>query len=218
MKILVVDDHVLIREALHGVLCEIDGGATILEAGDGAEALRLVDQNDDLGLVVLDLGLPDRSGFSLLADLRERRPGVSVVVMSASQGRADVARAFDLGALGFIPKSANRKVMLGALQLVFSGGVYVPPEILAREDSSAPPSARRAPVALADVGLTGRQLAVLALMTRGKSNKEICRLLNIAETTVKNHVTAILKALKVRNRTEAVVAVGEFGWDLPTDT
>jgi DNA-binding NarL/FixJ family response regulator len=215
MKILVVDDHVLIRDALRGVLGELDGTAVILEAADGAEAMRLVAENDDLGLVVLDLALPDRDGFSLLADLRRRHPGVSVVVMSASQDRADLKRAFDLGALGFIPKSAPRKVMLGALQLVFSGGIYVPPEILAREvQEPGTAAARRAPASPADLGLTGRQVAVLALVTQGKSNKEICRLLDIAEPTVKNHVTAIFKALKVRNRTEAALAVGELGWDL----
>jgi DNA-binding NarL/FixJ family response regulator len=105
--------------------------------------------------------------------------------------------------------------MLGALQLVFSGGIYVPPEILAREvQEPGTAAARRAPASPADLGLTGRQVAVLALVTQGKSNKEICRLLDIAEPTVKNHVTAIFKALKVRNRTEAALAVGELGWDL----
>jgi len=214
MKILVVDDHVLIRDALRAVLHELDGTALILEAADGAEAMRLVADNEDLGLVVLDLALPDRNGFSLLADLRAQRPGMSVVVMSASQDRADLKRAFDLGALGFIPKSAPRKVMLGALQLVFSGGIYVPPEMLAREEPAPSTPPARAPASPADLGLTGRQVAVLALVTRGKSNKEICRRLDIAEATVKNHVTAIFKALKVRNRTEAALAVGELGWDL----
>jgi DNA-binding NarL/FixJ family response regulator len=110
--------------------------------------------------------------------------------------------------------------MLSALQLVFAGGIYIPPEILAREDLShtAPRSSSgsRAIVSPADLGLTDRQLDVLALMMQDKNNKSICRMLNLAEPTVKNHVTAILKALKVTNRTEAVIAVNELGWKLPT--
>ena len=126
-------------------------------------------------------------------------------------------QALDLGALGFIPKSAPREIMLNALRLVVSGGVYIPPQILAREaPKPSPPPKTRAPCSPADLGLTGRQLAVLALMMQGKSNKAICRELDVAEATVRNHVTAILKALKVTNRTEAVIAVGALGWKLPT--
>jgi DNA-binding NarL/FixJ family response regulator len=221
MKILVVDDHVLIREAMRSVLNELDGTAAILEAPDGAAAMKLIEQHDDLGLVLLDLSLPDRNGFSLLSDLRELRPGVSVVVMSAREEGADVRRALDLGAMGFIPKSAQRDVLLGALRLVFAGGIYIPPQILARDGPAVPPKPadRRGAdggATPAELGLTGRQLAVLALMAQGKSNKEICRALDISEATVKNHVTAILKALRARNRTEAVIAVGELGWDLAT--
>jgi DNA-binding NarL/FixJ family response regulator len=132
-----------------------------------------------------------------------------------------VVKALDLGALGFIPKSAQREVMVAALELVFAGGIYIPPEILARHEpevsESAPqPAAAGAPRASPrDLGLTERQLEVLALMMRGKSNKAICRVLDVAEPTVKNHVTAIFKALKVTNRTEAVIAVLESGWELP---
>ena len=106
------------------------------------------------------------------------------------------------------------------LELVFAGGVYIPPEILARDEPSPrqgddPPVANRPTVSPADLGLTERQVEVLWLMMQGKSNKAICRALNVAEPTVKNHVTAILKALKVTNRTEAVIAVRERGWELP---
>jgi DNA-binding NarL/FixJ family response regulator len=124
-----------------------------------------------------------------------------------------VTKALDLGALGFIPKSASRAVMVSALQLVFAGGIYVPPEILQKAPMSAPVSA---PMSPSELGLTERQIDVLALMMQGKSNKAVCRELDLAEATVKNHVTAILRALKVTNRTEAVLAVAEFGWKLKT--
>jgi DNA-binding NarL/FixJ family response regulator len=221
MKILVVDDHALIREALRGVLKEVKADAAVLEASDCRQAMALIADHADLGLILLDLNLPDRNGFSMLTELRERYPAISVVVLSAQQDRSSVVKALDLGALGFIPKSGLREVMLSALQLVFAGGIYIPPEILERGEALPAQSgakallADRPRVSASDLGLTGRQLDVLALMMQGKSNKAICRVLNLAEPTVKNHVTAILKALEVTNRTEAVIAVGELGWELP---
>jgi DNA-binding NarL/FixJ family response regulator len=188
--------------------------------------MLLVDEHSDLGLILLDLNLPDRSGLDVLADLRERYPAISTVVLSAFNERENVARALDLGALGFIPKSSTRELMLSALRLIFAGGIYIPPDILVRREtapSQPPPDTGRAeprPPSPRDLGLTDRQVDVLALMMQGKSNKAICRALDVAEPTVKNHVTAILKALKVTNRTEAVIAVGALGWDLrpPADS
>jgi DNA-binding NarL/FixJ family response regulator len=228
MKILLVDDHVLLREALRGALTELEGEAAIFEASDGREAMQFVEQHPDVDLILLDLNLPDRDGFSVLAELRKSHPSISVVVISAQQDRENVVRALDLGAVGFIPKSATRKVILSALQLVFSGGIYIPPQALSRLEPppatpqpAAPGGVRvgqpeRPPASPADLGLTERQVDVLALMMQGKSNKAICRMLNLAEPTVKNHVRAILKALNVTNRTEAVIAVGALRWELPS--
>ena len=213
MKILLVDDHVLIREALRGVLAELQRNATIVEAPDCRQAMAQVAASPDLELVVLDLNLPDRDGFSALAELREHYPALGVVVLSGSSDRESVKRALDLGALGFIPKSGQREVMLSAFNLIFSGGIYIPPEILERgapAKTVAPTVSRR--FAVADLSLTERQVAVLELMMSGKSNKAICRVLDLAEPTVKNHVTAILKALKATNRTEAVIAAGALGF------
>jgi DNA-binding NarL/FixJ family response regulator len=226
MKILVLDDHVLIREALRGVIKELRDDAFVVEASDCRHAVSLIAVHSDLSLILLDLNLPDRDGFQFLAELRERYPAISVVVLSAFNDRTNVIRALDLGALGFIPKSASREVMLNALRLIFSGEMYIPPDILGRAQTSPaqPVSSQRIPDAQrsspSDLGLTDRQLDVLALVMQGKSNKAICRILKLAEPTVKNHVTAILKALKVTNRTEAVIAVGEMGWDLrrPADS
>lgn len=216
MKILIIDDHALIREALRGVLKELKGDAVVSEAADWRNAARQIQENRGFDLVLLDLNLPDRDGADILAELRERYPAVSVVVLSARHDRESVAKALELGALGFIPKSSDREVMLSAFNLIFSGGMYIPPEILIRQEPApARPAAQPAPVArrasASDLGLTNRQMEVLALMMKGRSNKAICRALNLAEPTVKNHVTAILKALNVANRTEAVIAAGALG-------
>src|SRR5205823_14470872 len=131
------------------------------------QAMQFVSEQADIGLILLDLNLPDRDGFSVLSELRERHPAISVVVLSARQDRDSVVKALDLGALGFIPKSGQREVMLSALKLVFAGGIYIPPEILARDQPPAPPLAAAAAPAAgrpraspADLGVTERQLEV----------------------------------------------------------
>jgi DNA-binding NarL/FixJ family response regulator len=223
MKFLVIDDHALIRDALRGVLEELRPDSTISEASNYRQTARLLEQNSDHGMILLDLHLPDRNGLSVLAELRQRYPAISVVVLSAFNDYDNVVKALNLGAVGFIPKSAERAVMLGALQLVLAGGTYIPPDILNRGSSimvsfplaAAEPQADVQAISATDLGLTERQVEVLAHMIRGMSNKAICRKFGLAERTVKNHVTAILRALKVTNRTEAAFKARELGWILP---
>jgi DNA-binding NarL/FixJ family response regulator len=222
MKILVIDDHALIREALRGVLKKVRRDAVVLDAADGTQAMQIMAEQVGIKLVLLDLNLPDRDGLSILSELRERYPTVGIVILSGIQDRDHILKALELGALGYIPKSLRREVMIGALQLIFAGGTYIPSEILSRDESSnamaKTPKGDRPIVSPADIGLKDRSLDVLALMMQGKNNKTICRALDLAEPTVKNHVSAILKALKVTNRTEAVIAVNELGWKLPAIT
>ena len=219
MKILLIDDHVLIRQAMQGVLRKLKRDAVVLEATNSAEAMARLVENPDAELILLDLTLPDRDGFAVLTDLRERYVDAAIVVLSAEQNPETVRRALELGARGYIPKSAKADVIINALRLVISGGIYIPPEILSGGLSS-PPQARYAAAdnALASpqaAGLTERQIQVLALIMQGKNNKTICRLLDLAEPTVKNHVTAILRALDVSSRTEAVITVNKLGWKIP---
>lgn len=219
MKILIVDDHPLIREALHHVLTVLDGKLDLLEAQNYAEAVTAADGNPDLNLILLDLGLPDIDGFDALSQLRERYPEAPIVVLSASEQPATVTRALDAGAMGFIPKTSSNQLLLDALRMVLSGGVYLPFEILRQHQVTPGPALRGASAATTlsprDIGLTARQASVLALMVQGKPNKLICRDLGLAEGTVKIHVTAILKTLNVSNRTQAVIAVGKLGLKLP---
>ena len=137
MKFLVVDDHELIREAMRGALAELDGEAAILEAPDSREAMRLIEEHPDVDLILLDLNLPDRDGFTVLSELRKSHPAISVVVMSAQQDRNSVVKALNQGALGFIPKSVTRKVILGAVRLVISGGRLHPASGACRPGASS---------------------------------------------------------------------------------
>ncbi|MBR1132772.1 response regulator [Bradyrhizobium iriomotense] len=215
MKVLIVDDHTLIREALHAVLKQLKREAIILEASNSREAMHIVEEHPDIGLILLDINLPDRDGFSVLRELRNRYATIAIIILSSSDDQDTVRRAFKLGALGFIPKTTEREVMLNAIELVFSGGVYIPSEIL--EETAGPRLANKkvAPDSLEGLGLTDRQIDVLALLIEGKSNKVIAKMLNMAVPTVKNHVTVVLKALGVATRTEAVIKVGKMDWEWP---
>jgi len=132
MKFLVVDDHSLIREAMRGVLRELCAEAVVLEVASAGQAAEAIAQHPDLALILLDLQLPDRDGVELLRELRESHPAVSVVMLSAFSDRDTVVRALDNGALGFIPKTDSREVLLGALRLILAGGTYIPPGVLGR--------------------------------------------------------------------------------------
>ena len=223
MKILAVDDHPLIRDALSQVLKLLDPDMHLLSAASAQETLITATTHPDLNLVLLDLSLPDANGFEVLHQLREEHPGIPVVVLSATDDAATVMRALDDGAMGFIPKTSSNDVLLSALRLVLAGGVYLPAEVLrhsaathphAESNAQATPASPQRELTCRDLGLTDRQAEVLALVVQGKPNKLICRNLNLAEGTVKIHISSILRALNVTNRTEAVVAVGKLGLKL----
>ena len=214
MRILLVDDHTLFREALLHVLRQFDDAAVVIEAATAKEAIRLAAHYRDLDLILLDLTLPGLNGLSALPELHELRPIVPLVILSASEDSIDVRQALDAGAMGYIPKSSSSHEMITALRLVLMGEVYVPPALLAAlevlETTSVQVNA--APMAEENVGgLTPRQLEVLRLMAQGLSNKEICRRLNVAEGTVKLHVTAVMRALNACNRTQAVIEATQRG-------
>lgn len=213
MKILIADDHELFRDGLRHVLTQLDGTVSIVEACDYPQAITLAETESDVGIVLLDLGMPGMPWSEGLQNLRKTLPSdVPIIVLSASDDRRHVLQAVNLGAAGFIPKTSSSRVMLSALKLVLSGGVYLPPALLDQSSDNA----LSEPIGNAGQEnnasfLTPRQREVLTLLGQGKSNKEIARVLQLAEGTVKLHVTAILKALNVNNRTRAVVAASQLG-------
>jgi len=212
MRALIVDDHPLIRAALAQVIRDLDPAAQVDGVGDCTTGLQRAAEGDEPDLVVLDLHLPGApAGLEAVRAWRQRFPALPLVVLSADQDRATVLAALGAGAAGFIPKSTPHEVMVGALRLVLDGGRYLPPELLAAD--AARPRTRPAPSSVdpATLGLTPRQAQVLRLLARGAPNKVIGRELGLAERTVKTHVTAVIRALKVTSRTQAALAAARLG-------
>ncbi|MEN8176103.1 MAG: response regulator transcription factor [Pseudomonadota bacterium] len=217
MKLIVADDHPLIRDALADALKCLHSDAEVFTAENGTQVLDLLDEHTDVQLLLLDLFMPGAEGFKLLSRICAAFPDLKVVVMSGSEDRRHMQKSLDAGASGYIPKSENRDLTLSAIQLVLAGGIYVPPAIvgqgpglsstLDRGDTTGQPGSHPARIE----GLTVRQVEVLRLIGLGQSNKEIARALGLSENTVKIHVAAIFRALNVNNRTQAAVVARERG-------
>ena len=228
MKVLLIDDHPLILQALQSVIEGLGSDTTVIGAGSARVAREILKQDAEFDLVLLDLHLGDADGFEVLVEFRARYPALPVVVVSASDRTSDVIRAIDAGAMGFVPKRASNETLFEALNMVMSGGIYVPPMTMGSEPSTKPegdtvPSVLRVvresaldsgfqtnAVPLADLGLTPRQTDVLALLLKGQPNKLIARELNLSVETVKDHVAAVLRTLGVSSRTQAVLAVSQM--------
>ncbi len=210
MKLLIVDDHPVVRDGLAALLRQLAPEVTVLKAEDGSRGLGVVDAHPDLDLVVLDLAMPGSDGFATLHEFGRLQPQLPIVVVSSSEDPRDVRRALAAGALGYVPKSAPPRTILAAVQFVLAGNVYVP-TLLAENPASPRDEAGDDGARRNAVSLTARQTDVLRLLREGRSNKEIGRKLGLSEKTVKVHVTALFKALNVANRIQAAAMADKVG-------
>jgi len=207
MKILLADDHALFREGLCHVLRALIDEVSIIEAADYPEAIRAARQHQDFDLVLLDLKMPGMDGLAGVESMLRERPEVPLVVISAVIDRHFVLGAIDHGAAGYIPKTLSGKVLIGALNLILSGGIYLPVEALSSNTNSVGvnPVGSNGGAGVPPPKLTRRQTDVFSLLALGLSNKEIGHQLAVSEGTVKLHVGALLKKFGVNNRTQAAV-------------
>jgi DNA-binding NarL/FixJ family response regulator len=201
MKLLVADDHSLVREGLRTVLMDYLPGTQVIAVDSLPTAIAAVKADREIALVLLDLNMPGMNGTGSIAEFCEACPLIPVIVLSGSENPTDINGALMRGAMGYIPKSSSPEVMLSAINLVRSGGVYVPSALLNERSANGRKMYE----------LTPRQLDVLRLLAVGRSNKEIARELDISEGTVKSHVDAILGELVARNRTHAVIVAQQAG-------
>ena len=211
LRIIVADEHPLIRIGLQEFLTRLSDEVEILEAKSLEDALETLDREGPFDLIITDLLVQAMKGFDGLRQLHQKAPDIPVVVLSVKDSAHDVRSAIEAGAMGFIPKTSSPEVMVNALKLVLSGGVYLPPNVLRGEpgrSAAALGGEGSGEVALSH--LTPRQREVLALLAQGKTNKQIANELGLAAGTVKVHMSRILKALNVNNRTQAVIAASQF--------
>ena len=214
LKLLVIEDHALVREGLVRLLGQLEENVKIFEAADFEAALNLLDEEDDFDLVLLDLGLPGVDGFRALDIFRRRYSAMPVVVVSAFDDAASVTRSLGLGASGFIPKAYSGESLLAAIRSVLAGNVFRPQTAIpTKGQETLPMRPAQNNLSPLELGLTERQAQVLALMVQGMSNRDIGNELGLSEGTVKIHVTAIFKALGVQSRTQAMVAVARYSLD-----
>lgn len=204
MKMLIVDDHAVLRQGLAALLLDSGAAREVVHAGSQAGALSALAAHPDVDAVLLDLQLPDSEGLGAIAAISARAPTVPIIILSASEDPLDVRRAMDMGALGYVPKSASPETVVSAVRLVLSGSIYVPPLILGAENADEGP-ARRAK------RLTPRQAEILAAIAGGGSNRDIGLLFGLSEKTVKAHISAIFRTLGVASRTQAVSAAQAAG-------
>ena len=208
-RVLIADDHPLYRDALHAILSRACCASEVIEAASQAEVTRCVTCDSDFDLIILDLNLPGATDLSCLRHIRAVAPLTPLVVVSGIDDPATMSEVVMAGATGYVPKSAPGDVLIDAIRVVLAGGTYLPAAaIMALRHSNT--GAARSDNTPDTGSLTSRQTRVLELLTRGLSNKQIARELEISEITVKAHVSLILKKLGVSNRTQAAIAARQF--------
>ena len=206
---LIIDDHPLFRDALGGAVRLAHPEARIFEATSIAEALHILAGEQGIDLALLDLSLPDATGFDGFQRLRETHPRLPVAIVSSEEDQHVIREALSLGAAGYLPKSTSKRELAASIERLLSGSIAVPKEFAAERGHR--PSATALQARLRN--LTPQQLRVLDLMRRGHPNKEIALELQLAESTVKAHVTEILRKLRLFSRNKAIIEIGKI--DLP---
>ena len=204
-RILIVEDHALVREAMAQTLARLEPGVECVEAKGSEDALAKLEASSDWDLAVVDLMLPDLNGFSLLGVLAKRFPDIPTIVVSALDDPASIRRAMKGGASCFVSKADSGETLREAVRCVLDGGVYAP-------DTANDAAAKRAGAPVSErFGLTAGQTRVLELLAQGKTNREIADLLGLSEGTVKVHMSAIFRALNVSSRAQALIVIARHG-------
>lgn len=208
-KFVIADDHPLFRGALKQALAGLSDVATILEAGDFEATKALVAAHDDIDLVLLDLTMPGAAGLSGLISLRGIHAAMPMVVVSAHDDAQTIRRALELGASGFISKSASMEEIRSGVETVLAGGIAAPPglDLGVERDPEISDLIRRLQ------SLTPQQTRVLGMLAEGLLNKQIAYELGVSEATIKAHVSAVLQKLGVDSRTQAVILLSRIGTD-----
>ncbi|CCE10790.1 putative two-component transcriptional regulator, LuxR family [Bradyrhizobium sp. STM 3843] len=213
-RFLIIDDHPLFREALGNAVRLAHPQAEIFEAVSIADALHVLASDPGIDLALLDLTLPDAAGFAGFLRLRASHPRLPVAIVSSDEDQNIVREALSLGAAGYLPKSTSKRELTSSIERVLSGSISVPKDFVPTAERDGDRSARALQARLEQ--LTPQQLRVLDLIRRGYQNREIATELRLAESTIKAHITEILRKLRLFSRNKAVIEIGKIELLLPT--
>lgn len=205
MRVLLADDHNLVRDALKNYIERLEPSVEILTAESLGDALAVVERSQPLDLVILDLKMPGMCGLDGLREMRTRLPDLPVVIMSGGASQEDVRVALEMGARGYLPKTLSGPALVSAIKLILAGERFVPFDAF----GAAQPAPAAAPP-VTEAALTQREREVLDYLREGLSNKEIARALNLQEVTVKLHIRGICRKLGAKNRTQAALRAQEL--------
>ena len=211
MQVLIVDDHPLFRDALKGTISSVFPDAVTVDAVSLDNAVEILGETTSVDLALFDLNMPDVHGFEGLLQLRKQFPRLPVLIVSGLEDHNIIQRALEYGAAGFVPKSAGRDAIAAAIGEVMQGSVYIPAHINLSETSDSQQHGNDIVKRLHS--LTPQQLKVLGMLREGLLNKQIAAELSISPTTVKAHVSEILRKLGVGSRTQAVIEVSKIDFD-----
>jgi DNA-binding NarL/FixJ family response regulator len=216
-EILIADDHPLFRDALKRALTQAVPDARLFDADSVSALQTLIEAHPEAELLLLDLHMPGANGFSALAHVRGQQPGLPVVMVSAQEDVRVIRRAIGHGASGYIPKSASVETIVTAVRRVLDGDVWLPPHLA---DTAGTLDSAEASAAARIAELTPQQFRVLGMIAEGLLNKQIAYELKVSEATIKAHMTAIMRKLRVNNRTQVALiarqlALNPLGNDIP---
>ena len=212
-RILIIDDHPIFRHAMVTILGKKFPDSQTIEANSLSEALEVLEADSAFDLVMLDLNMPETCGLNGLLEIRNQHPNLPVVIISAETEKHNILQTISYGAVGFISKSSKIEEIATSVESIFEGNVCLPSEIL-RTSSTRNRVKKEDAISLDQIrSLTRKELAVLKYLTQGLANKVIAYELNISETTVKSHVSSILKKLGASNRVKVVASAANIDFN-----
>lgn len=207
MKVLITDEQSLFRDGLSLRLKQINQDISIIQSSNLAEMQKILSKDSDIDILIVDIDLAELNAAEVINKIKNTAPNTKIVAISSSEDTRNIKKILSLGVKGYIPKRSDSNILSGALKLILDGGTYIPPAML---DNGIDYSAYSSASPLKK-NLTNRQSQVLDLIAQGKSNKQIAYDMGVSEATVKLHINALLRSLKVNNRTQAVITAQKMG-------
>ncbi len=205
MKVLITDEQSLFRDGLSLRLKQINQDINILQSSDLIEMQKLLSKEPDIDILILDIDIPNAT--DIINKLKTISPQTKIVAISTSEDTRNIRKILSNGVKGYIPKKSDSNILSGALKLILDGGTYIPLAMLENNTEYN----KNIPQPQLKKNLTNRQSQVLNLIAQGKSNKQIAYEMGVSEATVKLHINALLRSLKVNNRTQAVITAQKLG-------